>query len=395
MKRTAAILAVLALAAAGCAGDDRGPARAGGAKSDAWKLAHVDKTTRGELTTVTAASEDDIWAAGWESLNGNMSDPDGQYLLHYEGSEWRRQKPPAELDGNILHPRLDSSGPDNVWLFGSGDDFTVGVARWNGTRWQRVPRPPGSGMLSETKVFAPDDVWVLLGEKQAQHWDGSRWTSHALPAVANALDGTSGDDLWAVGFRTSGPGVGGEGGELSQPAAMHWNGESWTSTRTPEYRFPEPVPPEPGASLDGVVAASPKEAWAYGSHDFNHGEAEGEPSIEHITLRWDGSRWHEQKGADQDPCLSRSVVAHDEDGGLLFGVRRYRTPEGRCTKLSWPHLPAKGEIKSGARQQLWLDPIVPVPGTRKFVGVGKIYVTQWGNPQTLPTVATYEPPKTS
>ncbi|ATL29960.1 hypothetical protein [Streptomyces formicae] len=59
--------------------------------------------------------------------------------------------------------------------------------------------------------------------------------------------------------------------------------------------------------------------------------------------------------------------------------------------MSWPRLPAAGEVTAKGKQQLWLDPIVPVPGTRKFVGAGKVYVMQSGNPLTLPAVATYEP----
>ncbi|WP_141753818.1 hypothetical protein [Streptomyces luteocolor] len=403
MRRAAAILAVLVLAVSGCGTDDGsartsptgrpsgGDAAPGGAGS--WKLERVDKAAKGELTAVTATSADDIWAAGYESRNGDMSDPDGQYLLHYVDGAWQRQKPPAELDGNIFQPRLDSSGPDDVWLFASSIDSGASAARWDGSRWQRVPRPPVAGAVTATKVFAPDDVWVVRGERQVLHWDGSRWNPHTLPAEATALDGTGSDDLWAVGFRTSGPGVGGDGGELNQPAAMHWDGRTWTLTRTPDYRFPEPVPPEPGASLHGVAAVSAKEVWAYGSHSFNHGEVEKEPSEEHILLRWDGSRWHEQKGAQEDPCLSRGIAAHGEDGGLLFGVGRYRSPEGRCVKPTWPRLPAGGEVTAKGKQQLWLEPIVPVPGTRKFVGAGKVYVMQSGNPLTLPAVATYEPPK--
>lgn len=309
------------------------------AKGGSWSLKYVDKVTDGELTAVTATSADDIWAAGYERRDGAMDDPDGQYLLHYEGGEWRRQQLPAALDGNIFQPRLDSSGPDNVWLFGSGDDAdSAGVARWDGGGWQRVRRPPGA--VVDTKVLAPDDVWALSGQQQAYHWDGGRWSTHELPADATALGGTSGDDLWAVGFRSRGPGVGGAGGELNQPAAMHWGGASWKITPTPTYRFPEPVPPEAGAFLDGVEAVSSKEVWAYGSHDFDHGEVEQEPAIEHILLRWEGSRWHEQKSADRDPCLSRDIVTHGTDGGLLFGVGRYRSPQGHCAKPSWPRLPA-------------------------------------------------------
>ncbi|MEU7579507.1 hypothetical protein AB0B50_18085 [Streptomyces sp. NPDC041068] len=115
--------------------------------------------------------------------------------------------------------------------------------------------------------------------------------------------------------------------------------------------------------------------------------------VEHILLRWDGSRRHEQKDADNDPCLSRGIVTHGRDGGLLFGVGRYRSPEGRCVRPTWPRLPAEGEVTAKGERQLWLGPIVPVPVTRKFVGAGKVYVMQSGNPLTLPAVATYEPPK--
>ncbi|QEU92301.1 hypothetical protein CP970_16550 [Streptomyces kanamyceticus] len=394
------VLAALALTAVGCGSDHADPKDTGSgsstgaaasAKGGSWSLKYVDKAGKGELTAVTATSADDIWAAGYELRNGMMDDPDAQYLLHYEGGDWRRQKAPAELDGNIFHPRLDSSGPDDVWLFGSGKDDAVGVARWDGSGWQRVQRPPGA--VTDAKVLAPDDVWVLNGQQQAYHWDGGRWSSHELPAHATALGGTARDGLWAVGFRDSGPGVGGEGRELSQPAAMHWDGASWKLTPTPTYRFPDPVPPEAGAFLDDVEVVSPKEVWANGSHDFNHGEVDQEPPIEDVLLRWDGSRWHERRGADRDPCLTRSIVTHGADGGLLFGVGRYRSPEGRCTKVSWPRLPVEGKVTAKGKQQLWLDPIVPVPGTRKFVGVGKVYVLQSGGPLLLPAVATYEPPR--
>ncbi|WP_306335545.1 hypothetical protein [Streptomyces sp. KL118A] len=401
MKKTAVILAVLALAAGGCAtGDDEPTSKASAdrpaAEGRSWKLEYVDEDEApdGRLTTVTASSADDVWAAGYKLRGGSMDDPDRQFLVHYDGTAWHRRKPPAELDGNVFHPRLASSGPDDVWLFGFGLRDGASAARWDGNRWRRVPRPPLDGPAEGIKAFAPDDVWVVAGQRRVLHWDGSRWNTHALPAEPTALDGASGDDLWAVGHRDSGPGVGGDGGELTQPAAMHWDGRTWTLTRTPEYRFPEPVPPEPGASLDGVKAVSPKEVWAYGSHSFNHGEVEKEPSIEHVLLRWDGSRWHEQKGARQDDaCLSRGIDAHGEDGGLLFGVHRYRSPEGRCTKLSWQRLPAGERIGARSKQRLWLDSIVPVPGTGKFVGAGQVQVLQSGNPLTLPVVATFEPAK--
>lgn len=390
---TGVIVGALLLAGCGGSGDpaDGPPAPEGTAAGrGSWKIVHVDRRAKGTLEGVAAVAADDIWAAGADQDgDADRSDP---YLLRYDGRTWRRTPAPAALGGYITQPRLDASGPDNVWLHGAASAGRSRVARWDGARWHSVPTPPLPGVVADLKAFAPDDVWALAGERAA-HWDGLRWTATRLPAVAARLDGSSGDAVWAVGHRDSGPGVGGPGGETTQPAAMRWDARArvWTLTPTPAFRFPDPVPPEPGASLDGVLAVSGDEVWAHGSHTFNHGEGGPEPDIENILLRWDGARWREQRGADSDPCLSRQPVAHDGAGGMLFERHRYRAADGTCRKISWKRLPATGEITAGGKQQLWFEGVGSVPGTKRFVGVGKVYVMQSGNPLTLPVVAVYEP----
>lgn len=399
MKAYRAVVSAIAgaLLLAGCGGDGGGSAgdadgsRASGgpgaAKRGSWKIVHIDKRARGTVEAVVAAAEDDIWAAGADQ---GAARPDS-YLLRHDGSTWRRTPLPAALGGRITQPRLDASGPDNVWLHGVAAPVGSRIARWDGTRWRAVPRPPVQGAVGDLKAFAPDDAWALVGGKAA-HWDGRRWTVTSLPAVANGLDGSSGDNVWAVGYRDSGPGVGGAGGEETQPAAMRWDARAraWKLTPTPAFRFPDPVPPGPGASLDGVLAVSRDEVWAYGMHSFDQGESPTGPPAERVLLRWDGSRWRQQADADTDPCLSRPPVAHDGAGGLLFERHRFRAADGSCRKVPWERLPVGGAVTASGKQQLWFEGVGRVPGTKGFVGGGKVYVMQSGNPLVLPVVAVYE-----
>ncbi|MFD9859391.1 beta propeller repeat protein [Streptomyces alboflavus] len=399
MKAYRAVVSAIAgvLLLAGCGGDgggsagdadrSRAPGGTGSAKGS-WTIVHIDKRGSGTVEAVAAAADDDIWAAGTDQ---GVARPD-PYLLRYDGTTWRRTPLPAALGGRVSQPRLDASGPDNVWLHGVAPAGGSRIARWDGTRWRAVPKPPVEGAVGSLRAFAPDDVWALVGGRAA-HWDGARWTVTSLPAVANRLDGSSGDHVWAVGYRDSGPGVGGAGGEQTQPAAMRWDARAraWKLTPTPAFRFPDPVPPEPGASLDGVLAVSRDEVWAYGVHSFDHGETPTGPATERVLLRWDGARWRQEPDADTDPCLSRPPVAHDGAGGLLLERHRFRTADGSCRKVPWQRLPATGAVTSGGKQQLWFEGVVRVPGTKRFVGGGKVYVMQSGNPLVLPVVAVFEP----
>lgn len=390
-RRAAAFVAVAVLLA-GCGGDggsanDRQtPSKP--AKGTHWAYEDVARDAKGSFHDVVALAADDIWATAVLRTGGGA---EGRpYLFHYDGREWQRQDMPAELDGAVHHARFAASGPDNMWLFGEGNgaaqETGPGIARWDGSRWHRVPKPPGP--LGTPVVFGADDVWGASGH-HARHWDGKRWNTVRLPATAGALDGRATDDLWAVGHRTSGAGVDGE--QYSQPAAMHWDGRTWTLTDTPTYRFPDPQPPEASAGLDRVRAVSADEVWADGLLSFNHGEVENEPQNRSFTLRWDGTRWTDVTDAAPG-CDDGRDPAPDGHGGLIYLNRWHLTSEGVCRKTTRSTLPATGGITRQARQSLWFDTVVPVPGTRKLIAAGHMQVNQSGNPMSKPLLATLELP---
>src|SRR5437870_2569475 len=86
-----------------------------------------------------------------------------------------------------------------------------------------------------------------------------------------AVDGTSADDIWAVGYAR----------DLT--LILHWNGTEWSIVLSPSivnYSY-----------FYGVAATSPNDVWAVGYHsDSIYG---GCDTLECYTLieHWDGMQW--------------------------------------------------------------------------------------------------------
>ncbi|MDQ0991195.1 hypothetical protein [Streptomyces sp. V3I7] len=385
-RRGMVAVAVLAgvLAAAGCGAQnppkEQGPSksRAGGLR---WEFAHIADFS-GELTDVAALAEEDIWATGVEHNGGAAV-----RLLHFDGERWRPEPLPEALGATAYPPLLEEVGDEDVWMrprtLPEGTR-TVPWLRWDGTHWSPVPNPPPdrSGYL---KAAAPDDIWALADERTAHHWDGTRWTTTRLPSPAVDLAVVGPDDAWAVGSRSTGPGTElGYGERYSQPLSMHWDGVSWKAVETPQVHFEKPYPPEPGAGLSRVVALAGGEVRAYGSNGFNHGEVEDEPEDQPIRLRWDGSRWVEQRPAPGQ-CAQRIPIGQDT-GGLFLDGNWYLTDDGRCVKIKRRRLPLSTGARKESNQSLWLTEIHRIPGTDEWLGAGHVQVNQSGDPFSAPVV---------
>ncbi|WP_338896450.1 hypothetical protein WBG99_12775 [Streptomyces sp. TG1A-60] len=342
------------------------------------------------LGDMAVVAEDDIWAYGSREGSGGARE---QFLLRYDGTDWREQPLPGGLGTDLAHVRLDPvgaagpTGSGEVWLTAStgyGGQGGTRITRWDGASWTALEAP--SGRLVDLRAFGPDDVWVLAGENRAQHWDGTRWTAMPLPTSGVAsLDGIATDDLWAVGYRNTDAADGAGETELTQPVAAHWDGRTWERTETPEYHFPEPVPPEPGASLDLVVALAKDDVRAYGSHSFNHGEAEDEPDDEAVRIRWEGREWVDQPAVAGE-CAERVPVSRDGGKGLFLDGNRYLAADGTCVKITRSRLPNEGGVRKDSRQSLWLDELARLPGTDRVIGVGHVQVNQSGNPMSKAVV---------
>ncbi len=154
----------------------------------AWRRQALPDTGKGELLSIVAVADDDVWAAGVAYAAGADA-PQQSLLLHFDGSTWTRVAAPAA--GTSWIGALTALGPDDVWAVG-------------GKMVDGVEHP------------------------YALHWDGSAWKASATPKAADGrlrgVGRNSRGELWAVG------------GKGAVSVALRWNraGTRWEQTRAPD-----------------------------------------------------------------------------------------------------------------------------------------------------------------
>ncbi|GAA3341201.1 hypothetical protein GCM10020358_31650 [Amorphoplanes nipponensis] len=226
-----------------------------------------------QLYGVKAFGPSDAWSVGWyhdASFHGEA------LLLHWNGTAWTQvTAPDPGTSGNSLEA-VAGAAPDDVWAVGSytdsGDSGVLGhplALHYDGARWTRAELPPQSGsgtFLHSVTALSPDDVWAVgsrngYHEPAAYHFDGAAWSEVPISVatgtgnnVLYGVAGTAANQVWAVGYTSSGGGP--------QPLALRWNGTTFTA---------ENVPPQPiGGMLAGVAATAGPTVFAAGTRsDFS------------------------------------------------------------------------------------------------------------------------------
>lgn len=340
------------------------PTAQAAALSTVWSVVHSPNVTTGEFANntflgVTALSDKDVWAVGFESATGADLSGERPLAEHWNGSAWS-----VSLAGtqNALLNAVAAASSNDVWAVGyvlvdqaSANTASL-VEHWNGTTWSvvNVPVPAGTvsskllavTALSATNAWAvgtfsdgvndfaliehwngkawsvfpdpvlpPEETPTALGTLAAVsandiwagptlHWNGTTW-SPVAPAVninPNAqeegvvsMSAVSHTDVWGVGEQTI---LQSNGVSTDVPYTIHWNGSKWT-------QIPAPVPNNNSVAdtLDAVAALSSTDVWAVGT-------VGGNGFIEH----WNGSAWS-----------LASTPALGANGSTLFGIARSAT----------------------------------------------------------------------
>ena len=260
---------------------------------------------------VRAFSPTDAWTVG-ERFQETVKGRDFTLAEHWDGTAWTQVATPDVGNHDNRLFAVDGVAPDDVWAGGGFDTadlrFRPQMMHWDGSTWVRsplpVPRLCFDCGIKSLAAFGPDDVWAAGflfredgGAEHAffEHWDGDRWS--VVPATQdrgvtdlNAIGGSSGTDVWAVGTRG-----------VYRPLALHYDGTAWSEV---------PVPRPARAGFTGVYASSPSNALAVG---YAHGAGFAE--------HWDGASW-------------QPVDVDDPDGSTLYDV------DGTSARDAW----AVGEI---------------------------------------------------
>jgi hypothetical protein len=232
----------------------------------------------GALLSVSGTAADDVWAVGADRGGA------GPLVLQWDGAAWTSHDvgSPGDLWWSWR------AGADERWIAGAGGRI-VRYTPSAGTSVVDVPDPDvtffglwGSG---------PDDVYAVggnltqpTGGAAVLRYDGSAWTSVALPAAAAAtiamykVWGTSADDVWVCGL---------------SGIVLHWDGADWTQ-----------VPTGTTQPLFTIAGSSSDDVWAVG------GAGNG------IALHWDGSSF-----VDRSPAFVETLqgVVVGADGAVVVG----------------------------------------------------------------------------
>lgn len=165
----------------------------------AWEI--MDTGSPGTtLFGIWGAAPDDVWAVGGptQARVGDI-EPEGDVVLHYDGTAWQR----VEIQALIDKPASQGKQLFKVWGAGADSVFVVGdvgfALHYDGSAWKSVPLPmPGEQLFtvvgrSATDVYA---VGSLLGSVVLNHWDGAAWSDVPLPVQLQAQQVAQG--IWTA-----------------------------------------------------------------------------------------------------------------------------------------------------------------------------------------------------
>jgi uncharacterized repeat protein (TIGR01451 family) len=190
---------------------------------------------------------------------------------------------------------VSANNPDSAWAVGTTRSHTL-IDRWNGLVWDRRSSPPSgkTALLSGVVSISPRDAWAVgsaNGHSLIEHVDGGPWAIVSAPNIGPlfAVDGTSSDDVWAIG----------KGGIL------HWDGAAWQ------------VSPAPVVTLTSVVAIASDDAWAVGD----------------ATLHWDGTSWSQIAS----PAVGQLQSVDASAGGDVWALGQQRVIHWNGT--AWTEVP--------------------------------------------------------
>jgi hypothetical protein len=326
----------------------------------------------GWLYDVSAATPNDIWAAGDFNPARGHTQP---LLEHWNGSAWAIVPAPTLPDRDVTLRGVAARTATDAWAVGMSGLDTV-IEHWNGRAWTLVPSPnvPQAGsILNAVTAASANDAWAAGGVSKGNgtpvetlilHWNGRQWSRVASPNVQwissqlMSISARSSSDAWAVGY----------GGVA--PLAMHWDGRRWTM-----INGALPGGASAGA-FDSVVSITANDVWAVGGQSGSTGAT---ALIEH----WNGRRWTiaTLPEAGLPPLASVAATAAND----VWALTDYIAPNGAEQSLllhwdgrRWTRL---ANLAGGGVQY-----VAAKRGAIWGVGVqnyGKILTARWG-PYCLP-----------
>src|SRR5262249_23413114 len=150
--------------------------------------------------------------------------------------------------------------------------------------WSEMPTPPGSNSFYGTAAITATDVWTVGSHYDGvddrpltERFDGDQWVTVPVPAprtgtaYLRGVAGSSGTDVWAVGYQITRSGA-------NKTLIERYDGTSWTIV-------PSPNPASSASYLSAVAAMAMTDVWTVGHYLDNSG------LYRTLVEHWDGTSW--------------------------------------------------------------------------------------------------------
>lgn len=164
----------------------------------------------GVVSSVSALSGRDIWAAGLKNATTNLAPS----ILHWNGKAWSQVRSPAvpafRTDFSGILARKDT----DVWMVGQSlapPQTSLPLAyHWNGKSWQDLAPPASAGPLYSATDDGAGGIWAIGSQNRLYHYRAGKWTSAQIPSTPGYYSGIdklaripSTTSLWGVGWLTN------------------------------------------------------------------------------------------------------------------------------------------------------------------------------------------------
>lgn len=306
-----------------------------------YPLPGINGDIGSELRGVAAISPTNAWAVG----SFKTSDISTGNLQHWDGSAWSVSPPPSGTQGEILQSITAISASD-MWAGGCIPAF---LERFDGTQWTYFALQDLSAVnescITGISAISPSDIWAVGWNSPnggsnvtvTEHWNGTSWTFISSPNVGtgdNQLNGVvalADDNVWAAGFSTAAP----NGAAANQTLIEHWDGTTWIVVPSPNVAYGGLVRDN---LLQGIVAVSPNDLWAFGYYEANPSGESGD--IFSLAMRWNGTNW--SVASTPDPT-EESMINDPLYAGILTGPKSLWLVGAQELDLA-KHTPASGTL---------------------------------------------------
>ena len=184
----------------------------GTARDDVWAigdhgvLLHFDGRVWATLDTVPLFNHSGVDLTSVSGASKDVWFLEGAGVVHFDGAQWTFHRRPESLDHNSF-TAMWVAGPHDVWL---SNPWSEEIVRFDGINWTIVKKL--NHQANAICGSGPDDVWVVgSGDSgNVDHFDGRGWVTFSANGAYLFGCSASRNDFWAAGnspqilFRASG-----------------------------------------------------------------------------------------------------------------------------------------------------------------------------------------------